>query len=69
MNIEELREYNKLVIDASKEVCRPWKWTTAIISFLLIAMVALYFFCPANVLIEQDFNGENSVGTTNNQKG
>lgn len=69
MNIEELKEYNRLVIDASKEVAKPWKWTTLILAFLLAGMVALYFLCPAEVSVEQNFDGKNSIGTTNNQNG
>lgn len=59
MNIEELKEYNRLVIDASKEVAKPWKWTTFILAFLLAGMVVLYFLCPAEV----DLTANNNQGS------
>lgn len=69
MTFEELKEYNKLVIDTAETVAKPWKWATFILAGLLAGMVALYFFCPAEVEVKQDFNGTNSIGTTNYQKG
>lgn len=69
MNIEELKEYNRLVIEASKEVSKPWKWTTIILSILLGGMISLYFLCPSEIVVDQTFDGSNSIMTTNNQKG
>ena len=67
MTIDELKEYNKLVIDASKEVSKPWKWSTFILTFLLTGMIAFYFLFPAEVSVQQTFDGQHSIGTTNNQ--
>lgn len=69
MELEELRKYNQLVIDSAKEVAKPWKWATSILAILLGLMVALYFLYPASVDVDQIFNGQKSIGTTNNQKG
>lgn len=69
MNIEELREYNKLVIEASKEVAKPYKITTFILASLLAGMIALYFLCPSEIVLDQTFDGSNSFMTTNNQEG
>ena len=67
MNIEEFKEYNKLVIEASREVSRPWKWATIILSLLLLCMVSIYFLCPSEVVVEQSNN--NSIGSSNNNEG
>lgn len=56
MTIDELKEYNKLVIDASKEVSKPWKWSTFILTFLLAGMIAFYFLCPSTINLKQDNN-------------
>lgn len=69
MTFEELKQYNALVITTAKEVARPWKWATLILAGLLAGMIILYFTCPAEVEVKQDFNGTNSIGTTNYQKG
>ena len=69
MDIEELREYNLMVIRASKEVSKPYKITTLVLSVLLVLMMCLYFFCPTDVVVEQNFDGKNSILTTNNQEG
>lgn len=63
MELEELKAYNKLVIDSAKEVAQPWKWATITLAVLLGLMVALYFLCPANVDVEQ--NNLNSKETIN----
>lgn len=63
MELEELKAYNKLVIDSAKEVAQPWKWATITLAILLSLMVALYFLCPANVDVEQ--NNLNSKETIN----
>lgn len=63
MEIEELKEYNRLVIDAAKEVSKPWKWTTIILALLLGSLVAFYFLCPANIDVEQ--NNSNSTDSVN----
>ena len=69
MNIEELREYNRLVVEASKEVSKPWKWTTIILSLLLGGVISLYFLCPSEFFLDKTFDGTNSIMATNNQKG
>ena len=69
MTPEEIREYNKIVIDVSEKMVKPWKWSTIILSLLLAGMVCLYFFNPTVVEVEQNFDGSNSIGTVNNQKG
>lgn len=69
MTLEELREYNKIVIESAEEVSKPWKWATIILAIILLSMVSLYFFNPTEVVVNQDFNNHDSIGTTNNQKG
>lgn len=69
MTPEEIREYNKIVIDVSEKMVKPWKWSTIILSVLLAGMVCLYFFKLTVVEVEQNFDGSNSIGTVNNQKG
>lgn len=64
MNIEELREYNRLVVEASKEVSKPWKYTTFILSLLLGCMISLYFLCPAEIVIDQDNIGTENTNNT-----
>ena len=54
MNIEELKEYNKIVIESAKECAKPWKLTTFILAGLLAGMIVLYFLCPENVSVDQD---------------
>lgn len=54
MNIEELKEYNKIVIESAKECAGPWKWTTFILAGLLAGMIVLYFLCPSEYIVEQD---------------
>lgn len=53
MTPDEIREYNKIVIEVSEKMCKPWKWTTFILAGLLAGMITLYFFCPAEVEFEQ----------------
>lgn len=67
MNIEELKQYNNLVIESAKEVSKPWKFSTFILAILLILMVSLYFLCPAEYIVDQNFSGESSFGTVNYQ--
>ena len=65
MDIQEVKEYNKIVIEVSKEMSRPWKWSTIILSLLLGGMIALYFFNPA--IVDLDANNNNDSNIT--QKG
>jgi len=58
---EEIREYNKIVIEVSEKMIRPWKWSTIILSLLLAGMVCLYFFNP--VVIDVDQTANDSVNT------
>lgn len=69
MTFEEIKQYNKLVIDTANDMAKGWKWATLILTGLLAGMIILYFTCPAEVEVKQDFNGTNSIGTTNYQKG
>ena len=64
MDIQDVREYNKIVIEVSKEMSRPWKWSTVILSVLLAGMLALYFFNPASIDIEQLANESTNVQNT-----
>ena len=65
MNLNELREFNRLVLEASKEVVRPWKWTTFILSLLLFFMISLYFIFPSEISFDANLN-ENSIIEQNN---
>ena len=56
MTPEEIREYNKIVIEVSERMVMPWKWATIIISVLLAGFMAFHFLCPAEVEIEQENN-------------
>lgn len=69
MTFEEIKQYNKLVIDTANDIAKGWKWATFILGGLLLAMIILYFTCPAEVEVKQKFDGSNSIGTTNYQKG
>ena len=53
MDIQDIKEYNKIVIDVAKEVSKPWEWSTFILASLLGAMVALYFLNPVNLDVDQ----------------
>ena len=57
MTPEDIREYNKIVIEVSEKMCKPWKWTTFILAGLLTGMMTLYFLNP--VEIDLDANGNN----------
>ena len=63
MTPDEIREYNKIVIDVSEKMIRPWKLSTFILFFLLVGMLCLYFFNPTTVDIDQTAN--DSVNTYN----
>lgn len=56
MTFDEIKQYNTLVISTAKEVARPWKWATLILTGLLAGMVALYFLCPAEVEVNANKN-------------
>ena len=56
MTFEELKQYNKLVIDTAETVAKPWKWATFILTGLLLAMIILYFTCPAEVEVNANKN-------------
>lgn len=59
MTFEELKQYNALVISTAKEVAKPWKWATFILTGLLAGMIILYFTCPAEVEVDQTNNNSN----------
>lgn len=65
MNIEELKEYNKIVIESAKECAKPWKWTTFILAGLLAGMIVLYFLCPSEISFDAT-NNDNSFVEQNN---
>lgn len=74
MKVDEIQKYNKIVVDTAKEIAqgyekalKAWKCATFLLMFLLAGMVALYFLCPAEITVEQSFDGQNSIGTKNNQ--
>lgn len=69
MDIQDIKEYNKIVIDVAKEVSKPWKWSTFILSLLLAGMLALYFFAPTTVDFAQTFDSNKSNNIINNQNG
>ena len=56
MDVKDIKEYNKIVIDVAREVSKPWKWATFIMAFLLAGMLMLYLFNPSTVDIEQENN-------------
>ena len=56
MTFEEIKQYNKLVIDTANDIAKGWKWATFILGGLLLAMIVLYFTCPANVTVSADTN-------------
>ena len=69
MTPQEIREYNKIVIEVAEQTTKPWKWTTFILSCLLAGMICLYFFNPSVVEVDQSFDTNNSSNIINNQKG
>lgn len=69
VDIQDIKEYNKIVIDVAKEVSKPWKWSTFVLSLLLAGMLALYFLNPSVVDVEQNLNNSRSTNTVNSQKG
>ena len=69
MDIQDIKEYNKIVIEVAKEVSKPWKWSTFVLSLLLAGMVALYFFNPTVVDVDQKFDENNSTNIINKQNG
>lgn len=69
MDIQDIKEYNKIVIEVAKEVSKPWKWSTFVLSLLLAGMVALYFFNPTVVDVDQKFDANNSTNIINKQNG
>lgn len=56
MTFEEIKQYNKLVIDTANDIAKGWKWATFILGGLLLAMIILYFTCPTNVTVSADKN-------------
>ena len=65
VDIQDIKEYNKIVIDVAKEVSKPWKWSTFILSLLLLCMLALYFFNPTTF----DLDANNNNNSFTEQKG
>ena len=65
MTPEEIREYNKIVIDVAEKMIKPWKWATLLLSLLLAGMLCLYFFNPTTV----DFDANNNKDSFIEQKG
>lgn len=63
MTPEEIREYNKIVIEVSEKMVKPWKWSTCILFILLVGMLCLYFFNPTTIDIDQTAN--DSINTYN----
>ena len=60
MDIQDVKEYNKIVIDVAKEVSKPWKWSTFVLSLLLAGMLALYFLNPITFDVDQLNNNSNN---------
>lgn len=56
MTFEEIKQYNKLVIDTANDIAKGWKWATLILAGLLAGMIILYFTCPTNVTVTADKN-------------
>ena len=54
MTPQEIREYNKIVIEVAENISKPWKWATFILAGLLAGFVAFHFLCPAEVEVEQE---------------
>lgn len=54
MEIQDIKEYNKIVIEVASEVSKPWKWATFILAVLLAGFVSFHFLCPAEVEIGQE---------------
>lgn len=65
MTPDEIREYNKIVIEVSECMVKPWKWTTFILAILLFGMIALYFFNPTEI----DFDANSNTNSEILQKG
>ena len=63
MTPDEIKEYNKIVIDVSERLVKPWKWTTFILSVLLLGFMAFHFLCQEEVVVLQKNN--NSQNSTN----
>lgn len=61
MDIQDVKEYNKIVIEVSKEVSKPWKWSTFILSLLLVGMLLLYFFNPSVVDLDANNNNDSNI--------
>lgn len=58
---DELAEYNKIIINVSKEVARPWKQATYILALLLLGMIALYFLNPSTVDLDANNNNDSNI--------
>lgn len=65
MEIQDIKEYNKIVIEVAREVSKPWKWATFILAFLLAGMIVLYFLNP----VEIDLDANNNNYSLIKQKG
>lgn len=65
MDIQDIKEYNKIVIEVAREVSKPWKWATFILAGLLAGMMALYFFNPVVI----DFDANDNTESVISQKG
>lgn len=61
MDIQDIKEYNKIVIEVAREVSRPWKWATFILAGLLAGMIILYFVCPAEVELQANRNRDSYI--------
>ena len=57
MTPEEIKEYNKIVIEVAEKISKPWKWTTFILAVLLAGFVAFHFLCPVEIDLDQ-YNNE-----------
>lgn len=61
MTPEELKEYNKIVIDVSKEMSNPYKITTIILALLLLCMSVLYFVYPSQIELQANKNEKSHI--------
>ena len=61
MDIQDIKEYNKIVIEVAQEVSKPWKYATFILSFLLAGMIALYFLNPVEIDLDANNNNNSLV--------
>lgn len=61
METQDIKEYNKIVIEVAREMSAPWKWATFILAGLLSGMIILYFVCPAEIELQANQNKESYI--------